>query len=141
MTVIIRIIAVGGLAATAFGCAKPFDFKGHWIGDRGLVAPAGQDPVLFHTISKVEVTIKDNGRFDLFDSGVSVSGFIDYSGDSAGLQADTIFGRALKAQASEVQDRWSKACQVKGQKDGTVLYQNPNSTSVASIVLKREPKP
>lgn len=94
MAGILRIISVGVVLA---GCGPRLDVAGNWNGRRNIPGEKGADPVIVGNYNRVVLTIKPNGRFDLFDRGFPRSGTWERSGNGVVLTIDQLLGGPIRA--------------------------------------------
>jgi hypothetical protein len=125
-----RIIAVALPVLAALGCGPRTDFNGTWKGRRDLKGSPGADPVIVGNLNRVELTLKPNGRFDLFDFGFPRSGTWTSSGDAANLTIDQNFDRR---NANDM----NSGLTLKSMGKDTAEFQS----DAGKVILKRELQP
>ncbi len=137
MPAIRQIIALAGglFALLSLGCGPSHDWStGVWKGDRQL---AGEDPAMMRTLSKVELTLRPEGRFELIESGLSGAGRWQSEGDYVWLDLEEMLRRPIsprdRAEMHPIELRWLG--------DDRLEYRNPNGFTPTSVILKRETKP
>lgn len=93
---------------------------------------------IYNTMRQIQVTIKPDGTFELREAGVPSTGSVRFNGDQALLSVKTFFGKDINTvrkdgAPSDIVLDW--------QKDGTLLFKDPEGLDPAPLVLKMEPQP
>lgn len=130
MVAIGRIIAFLAVASS-FGCnSYPLPI-GTWKGVRKLSVTAGTDPVVQSTLARVELTIKANGRFDLFDHGLPMSGSVQTNGKALTLYVDSIMNRPASRTTGAPSPFTVR----------TISTTDLELSDLTPVILKKEPQP
>ena len=129
---------VFALVLASMGCGGPsFNFEGHWSGKRNLPRRPGDDDVILNTISKVDVDVKPDGKFDLFDAGMPKSGRYRTEGLKAFLKVETIMERPVEEHGTASVEM-NKEIQLMAQKDGSIVFSDPGAAWQEPVKLVRE---
>ncbi|WP_038473354.1 hypothetical protein [Fimbriimonas ginsengisoli] len=134
MTAIARSISFAAVVFVLLGCGDRFQFAGKWTGQREVQAQQGANPDVVNTLKRVTVKIDNEGRFEMFDQGISFAGPVQHDGSDLVLKPDTMLDRPLDRQPQDVRDA-IKSARLKGNKDGTVTFSEEGGEPVT---LKRE---
>lgn len=129
-------LAMGLLGLLLFGCGPSFQWNGHWTGKRNLPLPEGGDPAILSTISKVELTLEPNGRFELLEGGLPKSGTFHAEGQTAYLKITHFMDRPIEAQG-EAAVKMNQEIVLTAQKDGSVLFDDPGGIAKETVRLTR----
>lgn len=103
---------------------------GDWSGVRHFKTPPSSDPAISTTLSRVKLSVTSGGRFHLVDAGLPMDGEIDAQGDRAVLRVESVVGRAQPPNNAQ-------RITVSAQKDGTLLYENPDAPAPDPVVLEK----
>jgi hypothetical protein len=114
-----------------------FEYDGKWEARRILDARPGADPEIVLQASRVILTIKPNGTFDLTDAGFSHSGTYSVEGDHAILTITTVLGQPMSRQAPDVQAR-NKPIRIMPLHDGTLRFYDPGGFDQTGLIMKRD---
>ncbi len=132
-----RLGLIGLMGLFAVSCGASFQWAGTWTGKRNLSLPKGGDPSILATISKVELKIEENGRFELFEGGVHKSGTVRSEGRQAFLRVTHFLDRPIEAQG-EAAVKMNQEILLSAQKDGSVIFTDPAGIADATVRLRRE---
>ena len=138
MTAIRAIIAVAvALAIATSGCAgSNYRWADHWRGNRNLTAQPGFDPVIARTAGMIDLTMKPDGSFELFDAGAPKTGVFRTSGHRAYLTVKTFFGRPIAEQGPSAV-KMNREIELSVQNSDTIAYRDPAGFENRSYDLKR----
>lgn len=125
---------------SAVSCGPRFDYNGTWIGYRELKPGANEDPSAIRSISKVELTLKPDGTFELFQTGIPKSGNVAYGDGGARLDVRFIAQRSLSTMDPETAKR-NQSLMIKPLENGSLEFLDPGDFDPRPIELIRKPKP
>lgn len=138
---VVRRAAVAVVACIALcGCGRSFDYYGKWVAKRDIATPAGGDKDIAATLAKVELTIKQDGRFELFEGGVPKSGTVRFAKDRAYISVDTYFGQPIERAGPEVVAQ-NAEMSLTPVDSNTLEFHDPKGFDPKPIMLKREAQP
>ena len=101
------MIAVAAILGFGCGCgsAHTFPYVGTWLGHRKLTPLPGTDPHVVDEVSRLSLTLKNEGTFTMFDAGEKKEGEYSFEGDHVVLNVKTILDRPISRQDAETQKR------------------------------------
>lgn len=126
-------------ACLTASCGPSFRFEGTWIGFRDYKARPGENPEILRTLSKIELTIKPNGQFELIEAGIPFEGPWREFGGKAFLKIQSVMRRPIEE--SGYSKLGEKEIEVTSLENGTVDYFDPGGYDGKPINLKRQSKP
>jgi len=131
------LLAAVFVVLVALSCLEGprFDYNGTWEGHRKL--PPGENPYAENTMGTVMLRIRDS-RFELTSAGVPTAGSVGYSGDHADLHTDTIMELPI-TRAGPNAARRHPTITLTPQKDGTLLFADPQAIDGKALALSRQP--
>lgn len=104
----ISAVLVAGFVV-ASGCTPSFDYTGRWVGKRKLEARPGEDPTIFTTKRKVELTVKDREVYVLVNGGLPSEGILDLHDKVAHFRPRTVMGQRIDRQPEATRDALASA--------------------------------
>ena len=120
-------------------CGSSFNFEGHWIGFRDQKLEPGQRAEILRTLTKIDLTLKPTGQFELLNAGLPFEGPWRQYGGKAYLKIESVLNRPIEesgyAKAGE------KEIELTPKPDGSIDFFDPGGYDEKPINLKREPKP
>ncbi len=107
-----------------------YQWDGQWSGNRNYPVKTGDNPVVAHTLGKVDLTLKD-GRYELFEGGIPRSGVFDRGGATLKLTSTLVMEHKMPTSA-----------------DGALRQIDPDTieyfggrSDISPVRLKREAQP
>ncbi len=128
------------LAIAVSGCGGGLDLTGKWTGRREGKIPEGGNPVFYGTILRVELTVHEDGRFDLFEGGIPKSGSIRYSGGKAYLKIDTVMDQPIE-RAGEAVVKANREIELTSAGKNRIEYKDPGGFDSTPVILRKQPQP
>ncbi len=126
------------LAFVEIGCgSNSFNYVGTWEGRREGKTPQGADPLVMNTLLKIKIVINPDGTFDMFEAGLPKSGNVYFGTEQATLRVTRIMDEPIAEYLKNQEDKQIEIA-LKPQKDGTVLYEDPNGFDVNPVILSRQ---
>ena len=125
------------VALLASSCGSSFPWPGHWVGQRNLPLPEGGDPGILATIGKVDLILKENGRFELLEGGLPKSGTFRTEGNRAFLKITHFMDRPIEQQGDAAM-KMNQEIELSAQKDGTIVYDDPGGLVKEKVTLIRQ---
>lgn len=132
----LAILALVLLSLGGCGSDPTPAYIGTWIGHYPVPSQPGVDPSAANTASLIQLTIKPDSHFQLYDSGVPREGDYDQFGDHGVLTTKKALGKDLAIQPPQVQANYGQI-RVVSQPNGNLLYVNPNGFAPNGIELHR----
>jgi hypothetical protein len=121
-------------------CGPRFNWQGTWVGERPLgEIPPGVEPAAARTLSRIQVTIRDNNRFELIEAGVPIEGSVRFRGRDAVLSPELVLGRPLRE--SPGAENVHRDILLEPQPDGTVLYYDGSPLGPAGPIRLERAQP
>jgi hypothetical protein len=130
----VRIALLVSVWAILAGCSTGPDVSGRWVGYRDLTGVADEDPVIQRTLAKIDLHVRRDRTFTLFESNTSKSGDVHLTPKGAKLIVTEVMNQRVAS------DRQYPLIEVERQDDGTLLYVDsgvPNE----QVVLKPASQP
>lgn len=120
------------------GCSgSHFNFEGKWLGLRDFKAEPGQDVSILRTLAKIELNVKPNGKFELFEGGLPYDGSFRESGGIGYLRIQAVMNKPIESQGafSKLGDT---EIELHPTKDGDLDYVDKAGYDAKPIRLKRQ---
>jgi hypothetical protein len=133
------MIAAVASSAGFMGCgpSHSFQYVGQWEAHRELPKQAGVDPEIAYQASRVVLTIKSDGTFDLVDAGYPHGGNFEVDGDHAVLTITSVMGQPMDRQDAATQAQ-NKPIRLTPEPDGkTLRYFDPGGFDQTGLIMKR----
>jgi hypothetical protein len=127
------------VAFSLSGCAVgPGDWVGRWEGRRPISVEPGQDPSVAYTLGRVELTIHEDGTFELLEAGMPKAGRGRYWPDRAELRIETLLGRPVEVVSM---DRRLRVVRIERGKDGIVRFFGDEPINASPLVISKSQRP
>ncbi len=127
-----RIISGSAVALCLLGCGHHFDYIGKWVGTRNVPTSSNPDRDVRHTLGKVQLEVKDGGKYILIDGGMPSEGTLDFQSQGASLVPTMIIGKPASRQSPDVVSQFAAVVTVDGK---ALKFQSPQG-DVATLERK-----
>lgn len=132
-------LALLALAALCVSCAN-HSFEGKWIGSRHLTKPDGTTDFMTQMAGKIELEIKANGQFSLYEGGYPKSGSVRYADGKAYLKIERLMDRPVAAHG-EAAVAMNDEIVVEKSGNGAVTLFDPKGFDKEPIKLDKDAQP
>lgn len=132
----VLLLSAGCLCLSGCG-SSGFSYAGTWVGFRDLKPEPGQDPSAIRSIAKIELTIHDDGTFDLFQTGIPKAGKVRSTSEGARLEVEYLFETSIENAEPSVRER-NKEIHVRPLDDGALEFTDVGDFDPTPIRLERK---
>ncbi len=127
-----RILPLALLLA-AWSCGPTFNYEGRWTGNRDIAVPKGEDKILYHSLGKVTLTIR-NDTFEMTNSEVPIGGHIQWRSGAIDLTPEIL----MKVPLPGREKAKHPAIKATPQTDGSLKIEDPAAIDGRPVILRRE---
>lgn len=138
MLKIVPLSLILALTTASFcGCGNSHRWQGKWVGKRDVKPRPGEDISILNTLTKIELTVHSDGRFDLLQSGVPFGGRIRDVGKKAYLKVDSYFNKYILDDPS-MKRLTDSEIELSAVNENEISFHDPTGFDEKPVVLKRE---
>lgn len=118
------------------GCGTRPDWVGVWQGERPREREPGMDPAIHQTLTRVKLTLREDGTFELIEAGMPREGDAAFGATETTLQARRFMGRPIERMGSSA-EAMNQPMKLRWVGDGTIEYRDPAGFDTSPVVLRR----
>lgn len=118
------------------GCGTRPNWVGEWQGERERERDPGMDPAIHQTLTRVKLTLRQDGTFTLIEAGLPRDGDATYGTTETTLQARKFMDRPIERMGSSA-EAMNQPMKLRWVGDGTIEYRDPAGFDTSSVVLRR----
>lgn len=94
------------------------------------------DPAIHQTLTRVKLTLREDGTFELIEAGLPRAGEAAYGSSEATLQARKFMDRPIERMGSSA-EAMNQPMKLRWVGDGTIEFQDPGGFDTSPVVLRR----
>ena len=113
-----------------------FNFVGDWRGFRDIKALPGEDPTILRQLSKLDLTVRPNGTFELVESGMPYEGKSRESGGTLYLRIETVMGKPVESEPA-YKKVGEIELELKPLENGRLQFTDPAGFEKKPVVMER----